>query len=385
MHDVIVVGAGCVGSYAARGLAEKGYDVQVLDKDREVGDSVNCSGIIGAEAFSSLDLPEGAIQNVLRSMKFFSPSGREVPYCPVDPMAYIVNRAHFDQLLAKRALQSGAGYSLDTLVEGIAVEEGGVRVEVLTGGERRTIEGKVCILATGYGGKTLPVPGIGEIRESIQGVQLEAEMAEVETTEIYLGRSITPGAFAWMVPIGNGKSKIGLLARRQGGELLRKFLELPSIAERMQRWDGKIKANLIPLAPITKSYSNRVLVMGEAAGQTKITTAGGIYYGFLCADIGAEILEKAFEKNDFSEKSLLPYEARWKTLLKEEQRMGSQLQQIFTKLSDRQIDAVVELARVDGIMPMAERLFRYDWHAPFISGLLKNQLKSWAAKVIKAA
>lgn len=385
MHDVIVVGAGCVGSYAARGLAEKGYDVQVLDKDREVGDSVNCTGIIGAEAFSSLDLPEGAIQNVLRSIKIFGPSGRAVSYRPVDPMAYIVNRVQFDQLLAKRAAQNGASYLMDTLVERIEVYEEGVRIHVLTAGDRRTLEGKVCILATGYGGKTPPVPGIGEISNSIQGVQLEAEMSEVDTTEVYLGRSLTPGGFAWVVPIGNSKCKIGLLSRQQGGDQLRKFLDVPSIAERLRRWDGKIRANMIPLAPISKSYSDRLLVVGEAAGQTKITTAGGIYYGFLCADVATEILEKAFAHNDFSEKSLLPYEARWKSLLRDEQRMGSHLQQIFSKLSDRQIDAVVELARVDGIMPMAERLFRFDWHAPFIAGLLKNQFKAWANKVIRAA
>ncbi len=385
MHDVIVVGAGCVGSYAARILAEKGYDILVLDKDREVGDSVNCSGIIGAEAFSSLDLPEGAIQNVLRGMKIFGPSGRAVPYHPVEPLAYIVNRVHFDQLLAKRARQRGAAYSMDTFVERITVGEKGVQLDVAAAGERKTVEGKVCILATGFGGKMPLAPGIGEIRESIQGVQLEADMADVEDTEIYLGRNVAPGAFAWVVPIGNGKCKVGLLAQRQGGEHLREFIKTPSIEERLQGWDGKIRANMIPLAPITKSYSDRLLVMGEAAGQTKVTTAGGIYYGFLCAKIGAEILEKAFEKKDFSEKSLLPYEARWKSLLREEQRQGAQLIQIFSKLSDRQIDAVVELARVDGIMPMAERLFRFDWHAPFISGLLKNQFKAWASKVTPAA
>ncbi len=385
MHDVIVVGAGCVGSYAARILAEKGHDVQVVDKDREVGDSVNCSGIIGAEAFSSLDLPEGAIQNVLRSLIIFGPSGSSVPYRPTEPLAYIVNRAHFDQLLAKRAQAKGAIYSMDTFVERVEVDESGVRLEVLSAGERKTIEAKVCIMASGFGGRGPSIPGIGEIRKSIQGVQLEAEMADVETSEIHLGRSVTAGSFAWIVPTGNGKCKVGLLARAQGGDLLRKFLEVPCVAERLLRWDGKIRANMIPLSPITKSYSDRILVMGEAAGQTKITTAGGIYYGFLCAKIGAEVLEKAFEKNDFSEKTLLPYEARWKTLLKEEQRMGTQLVDIFSKLSDRQIDAVVELARVDGIMPMAEHLFRFDWHAPFISGLLKKQFKVWASKVTTAA
>lgn len=384
MHDVIVVGAGCVGSYVARILAKKGYDVLVVDKDQEVGDSVNCSGIIGAEAFSSLDLPEGAIQNVLRSVKIFGPSGRSVPYRPMEPLAYIVNRVLFDQILAKRATQSGAAYSMGTLVEDITVEEDGVRLNVL-GGEEGTIRGKVCIVATGFGGKAPALPGIGEIQKVIQGVQLEAEMSDFEESEIYLGRKVTPGSFAWVVPVGNGKCKVGMLARQQGGDLLRKFLQIPTIADRLKGWDGKLRANLIPLEPISKSYSDRLMVMGEAAGQTKITTTGGIYYGFLCAKIGAEILEKAFEKNDFSEKALLPYEVRWKALLRDEQKMGTQLLEIFSKLSDRQIDAAVQLARIDGIMPMADRLFQFDWHAPFISGLLKKQFKAWVSKKLTAA
>jgi len=55
MHDVIIVGAGCVGRFAVKILAEKGFDVLVLDKDREVEASVNCSRIIGAEARWSAD------------------------------------------------------------------------------------------------------------------------------------------------------------------------------------------------------------------------------------------------------------------------------------------------------------------------------------------
>ncbi len=379
MHDVIVVGAGCVGSFAARILAEKGFDVLVLDKDREVGESVICSGIIGTDAFSSFDLPEESIQNKFSTMTVFGPSGRSVDYCSPDPFAYIVDRTRFDQMLAKRARESKVAYSMETFVEGVIVEEHGVNLRVQIGRERKTLRGKACILATGLGGKKFSIPGIGEIRDAIQGVQLEAEMTKVKNPEIYLGRKVAPGSFAWVVPAENGMCKVGLLARNGGAGLLRKFLEFPSVAERLQGRDGKIKAKMIPLAPITKSYTNRLLIMGEAAGQTKITTGGGIYYGLICAKIGTEVLERAFENTDFSEESMAPYEVRWKSLLGDEQRIGSQLLRIFSKLSDLQVDSVIELARADGIKSMADRLFRFDWHAPFVSRLLKNQLRAWSS------
>ena len=43
----------------------------------------------------------------------------------------------------------------------------------------------------------------------------------------------------------------------------------------------------IPLVPLCRTFGERVLVIGDAAGLTKPTTGGGIYYSLLSAELAA--------------------------------------------------------------------------------------------------
>jgi len=58
MYDVIVVGGGPAGCYTASLLGQQGFDVHVLEEHAVIGEPVDCSGVIGAEAFEKLELPE---------------------------------------------------------------------------------------------------------------------------------------------------------------------------------------------------------------------------------------------------------------------------------------------------------------------------------------
>jgi len=380
MNDVIVVGAGCIGSHVARLLAERGLDVLVLEKDRMIGDSVNCSGIISVEAFAKLDLPRESIQNQLQKIVVVGPSGESVEYEPKEPWAHIVDRVSFDCQMAEKAGKSGAAYRLESWVENIEFGDDGVSLTVQCKEGVKIFRAKACVLATGFGAKFIQKVNLGKIHNYIQGVQLEAVVRDVEKVEIFLGHKIAPGSFAWVVPIGDGRCKIGLLANGGGGELLQRFVESTHLAPRLQDWDGTVKASLIPMGTLPKAFAERILVVGEAAGQVKITTAGGIYYGLLCAEIAAEVLGHAFQKNDFSEESLAVYDSEWRALLESELNAGMTLRKLFSKMSDRNIDALINLAQYDGIVPLVNKVFRFDWHAPLISALLKNQLKSWAVE-----
>jgi len=378
VHDVIVVGAGCVGSYMAGLMAESGLDVLVAEKGCAAGDNVNCSGIIGTEAFDKLSLPRGSIQSYLREIEVFGPAGRSVIYRPKKMWANIVDRAAFDREMAETAKEKGAIYRFGSIVEKVDRDGDGVSVTVRSGTETLMFRAQSCVLATGFGFKFIKEAGLGEIKNYIQGVQLVAKMEDVDRVEIYLGNNVAPGSFAWVVPCGEGWCKVGLLAAKRGGDLIRRLVESPSMNGRMKFWDGEIRASLIPLESLPKTAGDRLLVVGEAAGQVKITTAGGIYYGLLCAKIAAGVLEKAFRVGDFSEGTLREYDAKWRMLLELELRSGKALRKIFSKMSDRHIDSMIHLARADGIVPLVNRYFRFDWHAPLISALMNNQLKSLA-------
>ncbi|MBA7668788.1 hypothetical protein ES703_76904 [subsurface metagenome] len=71
MFDVIVVGAGPVGSYIAGRLAEEGLEVVLLEEDEKVGRDVICTGIIGKEAFDRFDLAKADIISSIKSVCLF--------------------------------------------------------------------------------------------------------------------------------------------------------------------------------------------------------------------------------------------------------------------------------------------------------------------------
>jgi flavin-dependent dehydrogenase len=124
---------------------------------------------------------------------------------------------------------------------------------------------------------------------------------------------------------------------------------------------------------IPKSYAERLVIVGEAAGQVKATTGGGIYFGLLCAEIAANTIVKAFRSGNFDEGVFREYEINWKKRLEPELKAGQLLRNIFSKLSDRHIDLLIDLAKRDGIMPIIKKA-GFDWHKDVIAHLISHLL-----------
>ena len=105
MYDVIVVGAGPIGSYTAYLLAKKGLDVGIFEKNPVIGKDVNCTGIISVECLKKFDLPDEIILRQVDSIRAIAPSGDYLRYQSASPLAYIVNRSLFDQQINKMAIK----------------------------------------------------------------------------------------------------------------------------------------------------------------------------------------------------------------------------------------------------------------------------------------
>jgi geranylgeranyl reductase family protein len=375
MRDVVIVGAGPAGSHLARCLAKEGLDVLILEEHSEAGDGVICSGIIGREAYDRFSLPEEATIGSLQRVRFYSPSGKAVDYDAGETLATIVSRKKFDSALAARAVAAGAVLRTGSRVKQVAVDGRGVRLELRRDGRTLSVSARLCVLATGFGSGLIRQCGLGGPRHRIQGAQAEVPFRGRDHVGIYLGSRFAPNGFGWSVPIGGGLARIGVVTDRQSPRYLRRILNRPDVrSHRAATAAGsiRIQACPIPVGTLDETVSDRLMVVGEAAGQVKTTTQGGIYYGLLCAEMAAETAAAAFRAGDFSREALAPYDHRWRAKLEAELKLGLLIREFYSELSDRQVDRLFDLARIEGVMPMIERKARFDWHGPVIRSVLNN-------------
>src|SRR5438128_12115156 len=106
--DVLIVGGGPGGLFAAERLARAGVHTILCEEHGTVGDPVHCTGILAAESFDQFDLPRDALLNTLTAARFVSPSGIEIHHETSAPLAAVIDRPAFDRALARRAAAAGA-------------------------------------------------------------------------------------------------------------------------------------------------------------------------------------------------------------------------------------------------------------------------------------
>jgi flavin-dependent dehydrogenase len=135
---------------------------------------------------------------------------------------------------------------------------------------------------------------------------------------------------------------------------------------------GEPRVKILPLAPVARTWSARVLAVGDAAGLVKATTGGGIYFGLLSGRIAADVLAGALAEDCLTATRLREYERRWRARLWPEIRAGVAFRTMAARLSDRAIDALVDLARVDGIVPLLKQTADFNWHGAAARALLRN-------------
>jgi len=371
MYDVIVVGGGPVGGYTACQLADQGFGVGLFEEDDEVGKEVICTGVIGTEAFKQFNLPRTAILSRIKSIIFFSPSFLTFDYTPSDAFAYVVDRHIFDSKILELAREKGVEVHLGRQVRRIKINENLAEVEIGNEDSSQTVQTRILVLATGIKYQLHKSLGLRPPPAFLQGVQVETEVKDLSSTEIYLGSEVSPGSFAWVVPLNHQRARIGLLTEKRGTFYLNNFLK-SRFKDRINEQDPKIFQKSIAHGPVQRSVSDRVLVVGEAAGQVKTTTGGGIYYGLLCSEIAAEVLKQSFHKGDLSFRQLVKYENLWRSKLGKELRVGKLARKIMGKLSDPQIEKVFKyLQKKAKVKELMERKVKFDYHSDLISFGLK--------------
>jgi flavin-dependent dehydrogenase len=140
---------------------------------------------------------------------------------------------------------------------------------------------------------------------------------------------------------------------------------------------------MLPLGPTRRTYADRVLAVGDAAGLVKPTTGGGIYYGLLSGAVAADVLATGLERNRLSSAHLRRYEGLWRRRLGHEIRVGLAFRRIAARLNDDAIDALIDLGRRNGVVPLLQETASFNWHRKAAVALLAHPsfrqivFKSW--------
>jgi geranylgeranyl reductase family protein len=373
VRDVAIIGAGPAGLTAARSLASQGHDVVVLEEHAQIGVPVHCTGVLGLDAFTEFDLPREAILSTAHVARFVAADGSEVAVDAERATAAVIDRARFDQALAAASRAAGADLRSGARVRGIAVTESGVSVRI-DGSE--DILARACVLACGANYRFNRQLGLGVPRRFVQSAQLESALDGPADVEVHLGRDVAPGGFAWLVPFqreGRPHTRLGLMCESRALHRFREFAERTRARFNVSAggWpDPRLK--ILPLGPVSRTYGTRMVAVGDAAGLVKPTTGGGIYYSLISGEIAGQTLGDALRDDDLRETRLRRYEQEWRGRLGAEIRIGLAFRTLASRMTDRAIDAVVELARVDGLVPILRQTADFNWHRQSALALLRH-------------
>ncbi|HUR33929.1 MAG TPA: NAD(P)/FAD-dependent oxidoreductase [Vicinamibacterales bacterium] len=376
MHDVIVVGGGPGGLYTAARLAGAGFDVVLFEEHHTAGQPVHCTGVLAVEAFDEFGLSRESILNPLSTARFFSPSGLSVSHTTPTTEALVVDRALFDQKLYDTAARAGARVVLGSRVNNIDVHADGADVTV--NGTR--VQARAVVLACGANYTLHRKLGLGMPAAYLRSAQLELPAERLGDVEVHFGHRVAPHGFAWVVPVQRGQesyARVGLMCEADAAGYFRRFarqardgwgLTLPTDAA----GDVAPRQKMLPLAPIARTFADRVLAVGDAAGLVKATTGGGIYYSLVSASIAADVLATSLRSNALGAASLATYQKAWQRRLGSELKAQYSLRELAQAMDDEDIDGLFDLAQTNGVMPIVRRTARFNQHRDLIVSLLKH-------------
>lgn len=375
MRDVLIIGGGPGGLESARLLAADGWDVGLVEEHQSSGDPVHCTGVVATEVFDELGLTRDVILNPLTTVRFIAPSGATIEHTTAHTEAVVVDRVALDRHLHDRARAAGVAIELSSRAAAVVADARGVTVRLSDGRDARA---RMCVLACGAQYAIQRRLGMGLPAAYLQSAQMELPASRLGDVEVRFGARLARGGFAWTVPVARSRGphvRIGLMC---DGDARRRFR---SLVQEVGPWWGIAPADaralvprqkVLPLAPITRTFADRVIAVGDAAGLVKATTGGGVYYSLLSAVLAASVIAPALRADRLGAAALAPYEAAWRARLGPELDAQLQLRRLGQRLTDTEIDAFFDLARTDGILPIVRQTARFNQHRHLILSLLRH-------------
>jgi geranylgeranyl reductase family protein len=330
LYDVVIVGAGPAGLIAAQKTSSMGLSTIVLEKESHIGIPLSCGEFLPSpETMLKLlpkvdpklqflfDIPSKHIAQKIERIRVLLEGGEFWEF-PFD--SFSINRSSWEQELAQECITNGVEFRFQTHAKGFS--NSGVKIQ-----NGNPVQGRVYIAADGPASKmakwaNLSVDLSPQNLSSSFGYQYKGVEYGEPVVDMYFGPHVAPGGYAWIIPKGNGIANVGVGIRNPfvlEGYSLRKsynrFIKSPSAAKKLAQAKPRFQiSGLIPVGgPLPKTYTNNLMVVGDAAGMVMASNGGGIPTAIVAGWLAAKTAVDHLEYNS----PLALYETRWKSQIGE--------------------------------------------------------------------
>jgi geranylgeranyl reductase family protein len=305
--DIIVVGAGPGGSFAAKISAESGYKTLLLDKELigEKGRYKACGGAIAWELVEEIDYPEDKIARVIESLELHHVNGEN--YSKKGKGA-VIWRSTFDKFLTDMAIDSGVKLKEQEAL--IDIKKNGDTYDIIT--KKGKYSAKYIIASDGVTSPTLKLLKWPYFKSEDLILTITKEMKTTksyidevlgnDSVHLFFGiKDLIPVGYAWLFPktetitVGWG-NQINLV--KNSRKEFKKFENLSYVSNALKNSNQTIfKPHLIPVGLRPKLYEDNVFAVGDSGGIVDPISGKGIPYAMMSGQFAIEAI-KTGEKRD---------------------------------------------------------------------------------------
>lgn len=278
-YDVVVIGASSAGLYTAEILAKSGKRVAVFERAESFAPDIR-TYIITPGLFRVMpDVESELILHKINAIHL--QTGSESAVIQLSSPDLIVERVQLITTLLKRTKNAGVDLHFGTEFKGLITENGTTRINVLSNSTETLIEADYLIGADGVTsgvGKAAGLPNPPTVPLLQVEINLPVNWAP-GVTKVWFDNGDTP-YFYWLIPDSETKAVVGLIT--QPGANIRVLLDrfLAEKSFHPLAYQSGIAALYSPGNKIECRVGDlKVMLVGDAAGQVKVTTVGGTVTG----------------------------------------------------------------------------------------------------------